>query len=1166
MMNGVNIINIKYGIALVIALVCATFFIACKDPSGYFETDLTDATNPASGSNPARKSYGTISVHIAGQEARTVLPSTAFDKYVYTFTKTGGTATVASPANGYFTLEVGNYTVKVEAYIGTAEPYTLVASGVSPQFTIGSGSNPPVIVKLSEVNTGGQGKFTYTITYPAGATADISLKKWPALNDITLTPLTQGNSKTQTLQLASGSYLLKVLVGKNGLYGGISEALHIYPALLTEYAKYFSDDDLLQGIGAAVSAPTGTSSVTSNSITINAVAAPGNGQTVEYAISAATTAPTSGWQDSTTFSNLEPGTAYYIFARSKENSGYIAGAASAYLSVTTLIGTYWVTNGADSGQGSLRDAIANAASNSTILIESSVGTIQLTSRLSISKSLTIAGNGTTITRNPSWTTIDSNSSLLYISDSSTAVTINRTHFKDGRAYNGAAIYISSGSVNLESCIFSGNQTNVYGTIYNSNNATLSVKGCTFYGNSAGIGGAIYNIGSSGITIIGNLFFGNTYDNRYGYGPVVTNSSGNVTSNGYNVVDTLLGAGNYQSGWVGQSTDKTVRSIPISSVSFKLFFGSGAQNVITGRPEGYPTADFYGNPIPATNAAAGAVQAVASGYIIELSVNDSSMGSAAITSPEPGIEGLYDGSVIIKATPTGLAGYGFQYWLINDNQQNPANPLTISLANNISVQAVFGRNLPGSVQRVLFSGQTETVTLNNLSSKDIYLVKVNASGNIVNAANTGGPSGLSPGIVSASVMPVPNEPIVRMGHPAADEYHANHPPFERRETKRSDGPLGAVYSPVIGDTTLFWVESSYNGGGFVQKPATLVKQGTYGNIWVMNDLATFTATQAQNLASKFDDIYPIETNLLGNDFGNWNIDSKIQILVYDIGYDSVNGITLGYFWGKDMRPDTGSDQRSNQAAMFYINGNLTAQTNYGANAFYSALVHEFQHMIHFVRKSGHSETWYNEMLSMLTEDVISPLIGIGPTNSSHPIQTRIPTFLRNYNLVGITDWVSPVGSIFDSYSMAYAFGAYLLRNYGGAALLKEMFANNSTDIASVTAALKTVNGNGGLSFEEALRRFGEAMIFSRTLPANVQSFDKTVTKTIGSYNYTATKFNVWSDFGTTKPRIFGLTEQLVMRPNSITVHQASDWRGLSGNKTITLQRPNDPNIEFYLLVK
>jgi len=64
-----------------------------------------------------------------------------------------------------------------------------------------------------------------------------------------------------------------------------------------------------------------------NSITINAVPAPDNGQTVEYAISTNTTVPVSGWQDGLTFSGLNGNTMYFVFARSKENTNYNAGTA-----------------------------------------------------------------------------------------------------------------------------------------------------------------------------------------------------------------------------------------------------------------------------------------------------------------------------------------------------------------------------------------------------------------------------------------------------------------------------------------------------------------------------------------------------------------------------------------------------------------------------------------------------------------------------------------------------------------------------------------------------------------------------------------------------------------------------------------------------------------------
>jgi len=88
-----------------------------------------------------------------------------------------------------------------------------------------------------------------------------------------------------------------------------------------------------------------------------------------------------------------------------------------------------------------------------------------------------------------------------------------------------------------------------------------------------------------------------------------------------------------------------------------------------------------------------------------------------------------------------------------------------------------------------------------------------------------------------------------------------------------------------------------------------------------------------------------------------------------------------------------------------------------------------------------------------------------------------------------------------------------------------------------------------------------------MPADVLSFDKAVEKTIGSNTYTVEKFNVWSDFGTTKPKVFTVNEQVNMRPYSFTVHQdSSAWKGKTGNITITLQRPNDPNVEYYLMVK
>ena len=101
----------------------------------------------------------------------------------------------------------------------------------------------------------------------------------------------------------------------------------------SEGLEVTTDNDPNKEAGAEVATPT-QASKTHNSITINAVTAPGNGQTVEYGRNTSNSAPTS-WQDGLTFSGLTPNTTYYIFARSKANDTHNAGTPSAGLEIVT---------------------------------------------------------------------------------------------------------------------------------------------------------------------------------------------------------------------------------------------------------------------------------------------------------------------------------------------------------------------------------------------------------------------------------------------------------------------------------------------------------------------------------------------------------------------------------------------------------------------------------------------------------------------------------------------------------------------------------------------------------------------------------------------------------------------------------------------------------------
>jgi len=232
MRNGEKVMkNMKYSVLLVITLVGMMLFNACDTPENNTQIE---------------NGYGKVSISLTGdvtvqESIRTVLPSTtAFTRYVYFFYKSGSTSgTVKTPDKGYFNLELGSYTVTVDAYIGTAG-YTLAATGTSSQFSVEQGNNTKVVVRLSSVTTGTQGQFRYTITCPQGATATITLQKWQGSN-ITLNP----GYLSQTLNLDTGSYMLTVTISNGIKKAGKSEAIHIYPSTLTEYKKDFTNDDFV---------------------------------------------------------------------------------------------------------------------------------------------------------------------------------------------------------------------------------------------------------------------------------------------------------------------------------------------------------------------------------------------------------------------------------------------------------------------------------------------------------------------------------------------------------------------------------------------------------------------------------------------------------------------------------------------------------------------------------------------------------------------------------------------------------------------------------------------------------------------------------------------------------------------------------------------------------
>jgi hypothetical protein len=246
------------------------------------------------------------------------------------------------------------------------------------------------------------------------------------------------------------------------------------------------------------------------------------------------------------------------------------------------------------------------------------------------------------------------------------------------------------------------------------------------------------------------------------------------------------------------------------------------------------------------------------------------------------------------------------------------------------------------------------------------------------------------------------------------------------------------------------------------------------------------------ASTNDDIYDWVTNIYGEE---WNNDAEakysylipandeITILLTDIDDDGLptsgEGRVVGFFWAKDNF-DKNVISGSNQRVMFYIDAVMFAngETTWSIDDAWpkeivSTLAHEFQHMIHYYQKNilryatiyDNTDTWINEMLSESTEDIIATKIG-------HSVEGRYPTFNEN-NTLSLTSW----NSILADYSKVNVYGAYLLRNYGGAQVLHDIMHNSFDDKQAVVYAVNQPPNVPGKTFANLLSEWGVAVMLS-----------------------------------------------------------------------------------------
>jgi len=330
-----------------------------------------------------------------------------------------------------------------------------------------------------------------------------------------------------------------------------------------------------------------------------------------------------------------------------------------------------------------------------------------------------------------------------------------------------------------------------------------------------------------------------------------------------------------------------------------------------------------------------------------------------------------------------------------------------------------------------------------------------------------------------------------------------------EEEKKQYKLNDPETPVKKDDTRdfkYIIGTSNNKNVFSTQTFTCMYAGTNCNVWYYDDISTkkngidISASDIsfETLAQKFDSIYSNEESIVGSHiytespYGNLiNPTTKINIIVADLFGDAkenLNGGTYGYFSRSDLVKDK---EDGNNAMVIYLDTYFYTKD---ANSIYSTIVHEYNHLLNFVNKTIKQgvvfNTWYTEMLSMVCEDLFAnSILGSSEVTKSGPI-SRLPYyFTENYN-VGFTTWFSG-NNVYYSYANAYAFGAYLVRNYGGVTLLKKLATNGYGDIAAIEAAT-------GKKLSELMKNYSDVILYPTETSRNYSDVILYPTETSRSY--------------------------------------------------------------------
>lgn len=361
-----------------------------------------------------------------------------------------------------------------------------------------------------------------------------------------------------------------------------------------------------------------------------------------------------------------------------------------------------------------------------------------------------------------------------------------------------------------------------------------------------------------------------------------------------------------------------------------------------------------------------------------------------------------------------------------------------------------------------------------------------------------------------------------------EHNENYGPVYAAPSSRAVSTDSVNYTDFTkGYRRNFWADTDISSSiSYEQKPFTLRARNSSCLVWVADDCysaalsseSKVTTAIAESIADTFAKHCGFERKVFGTEssmmideynYASIGMASKsdtgtlVNILLYDIGddYSSSNASgVIGYFSSKDYYVrrlsadgNTKPLRYSNEGKFFYIDApfcnydsSATGSYKFGgtggvSQTVISTLFHEFQHMINFGNKvieGGVSDnpSWHNEMLSMLAEDLMAQQLGLDA--KENVAANRIPLFNRAYYNSGLTEYLKDTGKSIYSYSTAYAFGAWIAREYGGPAFIENMSKNAKTGMDSITDAIYATTGKS-VSPLVLYKKFIQACVYRNT---------------------------------------------------------------------------------------